>query len=48
MMKFEAPEVEIIAFDEEDVIRTSSGIVTEDDNIFGGINTNDIKTVLNS
>ncbi len=46
-MKFEAPEVEIIAFDEEDVIRTSSGIVTEDDNIFGN-GTRSIDNYLNS
>ncbi len=41
-MKFEAPELEVITFGKEDVIRTSSGIVTEEDDIFGnGIDTID-------
>ncbi len=42
-MKFEVPELEIITFDEDDIIRTS-GIVTDEDNIFGD-GTNPINNV---
>ncbi len=43
-MKFVAPVVEIIAFDEEDVIRTSS-IVTEEDIFPFSNDTNPINNV---
>ncbi len=46
-MKFEAPEVEIIAFDEEDVIRTSS-IVTEEDIFPFSNDTNPINNIFSN
>ncbi len=42
-MKFEIPELETITFDEDDIIRTS-GIVTDEDNIFGD-DTNSINNI---